>query len=469
MKIERIKGDQERRILTAMIVDGIALGRIAAKWEKTMFRSRWADIVGQWCVTFYESYGKAPNQTIQSLFESWASTAADPDTVGLVEKFLTGLSDDYEGLAKEINTEHVVDMAGIFFTRMKIDRLITAIQGDMEVGKVDEARKRVEQFGAVALGNGDAIDVLNDQAAIQAAFEDQEEDLINYNGALGVFFRGQLTRDGFIAFLGAEKKGKTFWLMDMAWRAMLQRRKVAFFSAGDMSERQMMRRLSIRASRKPIRAKHWPCEIRVPSKIRRKDGVIEILHETKVFLKPLNWREAWEAMQEVVQYKIKDKTPYLRLATYPNSVLSVKGIETQLRTWEREGWTADVVIIDYADILDENAAMPGQSDARHKVNATWKQLRALSQKFHCLVITATQADAASYDKDTLNRTNFSEDKRKMAHVTGMIGINQTKTEKEIGAYRLNWIVLREGEFTEGATVAVAACVPLAAVALKSCF
>jgi hypothetical protein len=65
------------------------------------------------------------------------------------------------------------------------------------------------------------------------------------------------------------------------------------------------------------------------------------------------------------------------------------------------------------------------------------------------VVTATQADAKSYDQDRLKLANFSEDKRKYAHVTAMYGLNQDKDdrEKKIGIMRINEIVIREGEFS----------------------
>lgn len=468
MRIERIQGNEERRILTAMIVDDLSLGRITTKWEKGMFQSKWADVVGGWCVQHHRSYGKAPRQDLQGLFESWAAEARDKDTVALVEKFLVSLDRDYAATAKDINSDYVVDLAAKHFTRVKLAKMIESAQADLDEGKLDAATARVSQFGSVELGAGAAIDVMGSETAIQAAFEEAAEDLIEYPGALGRFFRGQLTRDAFIAFLAPEKRGKTFWLMDMAWRGMLQRRKVAFFSAGDMSERQMMRRILTRAARHPIRSKEWPLEIHFPKKMRRIDKKIEVKWEKKVFEKPLDWRSALKACQNVIANKVKGRD-YFRLATYPNSTLSVKGIEAQILLWEKEGWMPDVVIVDYADILDEDAAAPGQSESRHKINASWKQQRALSQKYHILYVTATQANAASNDQELMHRNNFSEDKRKLAHVTGMLGINQTNEEKEQGVYRLNWLALREGEYTEGQTVAVASCLALGMPAVISCF
>ena len=109
-------------------------------------------------------------------------------------------------------------------------------------------------------------------------------------------------------------------------------------------------------------------------------------------------------------------------------------------------------------------------EGRDKINETWKQMRSLSQKYHCLVVTATQADAASYETDLIRRRNFSEDKRKYAHVTGMIGINQKDPEeKEKEVMRLNWLKLRDGLYSETRCVYIAGCLSIANPAIRSCW
>jgi hypothetical protein len=70
-------------------------------------------------------------------------------------------------------------------------------------------------------------------------------------------------------------------------------------------------------------------------------------------------------------------------------------------------------------------------------------------------LTASQADANSYDASVQTRKNFSEDKRKLSHVNGVVGINVRDKEKEMGVMRLNWVVLREGEFSNRKCVYVA--------------
>ena len=207
-------------------------------------------------------------------------------------------------------------------------------------------------------------------------------------------------------------------------------------------------------------------KVRVPTAIEIDEDSTapHVEYKEKTFEQDLDWRTAFKACEEVTRNKIRSKESFFRLSVHPNSSINVHGIRSILQQWDREGFTADVVIIDYADIL---APPSGVADTRDQINATWKALRSLSQARHCLVITATQTDAASYDVATISRKNFSEDKRKRAHVTGTFGLNQTATEKELGITRLNWIVLREGRFSESKCVYVAGSLDIANPAIIS--
>jgi len=463
MKTKRYNSTEERVILTAMIVDITVLGRIAAKYKKKIFKSNYANLVAKWCVEFYRKYEEVPMNQIESLYESWSDETDDKDNIKLVGKFLRTLSEDYETLAEESNSDYILDMAGVYFNRVKLERLQQHIEGDIDRGKTTEALNRVLSFDQVEMGVGEGINILQDDEAIKEAFKEKGESIIKYPGALGKFFEGILEREAFISFVGPDKVGKSFWLMDMAYRGMLQRKKVAYFDAGDNSQNQVMRRLMIRVSRRPFSAKtiEYPIDL-------EKDGKHAVLveHEDKYWPKRLSWRTAKKACKKLMKSKIKSQEPYFKLSCHPNSTLSVSMIQETLNNWAMNGWIADVVVIDYADILLMNA--PGL-EGRDLIDNTWKQLRALSQKMHCLVVTATQGDAGAYDAKIITKKNFSGDKRKNAHVTGTIGLNQNADEKDIGIMRLNWAILRDSPFSERKCVWVAGCLAIANPAVKSIF
>jgi hypothetical protein len=159
---------------------------------------------------------------------------------------------------------------------------------------------------------------------------------------------------------------------------------------------------------------------------------------------PLSANQAKKALRKFFRkYRRRFK-----LATYPAGILTVSEIRRALNDWERyDGFVPDLIVIDYADLL---SADDGQvKEFRHRQDHIWKSLRALSQERHVLLITATQADADSYKRGKLSLSNFSEDKRKLAHVTAQYGLNQDPQgrEKKIGVMRINEIVVREGEFS----------------------
>jgi len=226
-----------------------------------------------------------------------------------------------------------------------------------------------------------------------------------------------------------------------------------------------MRRFIERVSKQPMSKRKIKYPIRIKRK-SKKSHFARVHRKIKRFDKRLSWKRAKESCREVMRKKIKSKKPYFKLSCHFNSTLKIEGIRSILQDWEKTGWIPDVIVIDYADILD--MSHPGL-EGRDLINQIWKQMRSLSQKYHCLVVTATQADAKSYGKELITISNFSEDKRKAAHVTGMVGINQTPDEKEKELQRLNWVALREAWFSETKCVHVAGCLSIANTAIKSCW
>lgn len=472
MRIEKLDGRRERKILAAMITDPIVLGRIAAKWEDDLFSAPWSNLVAGWCVDYFRQYKEPPKRAIENLHAAWAEKRRDRETAQLVAKFLESVSDEHER-EEAVNAEHVLDLAGKHFNHVRASKVIDAAQGELDSGNADGAWGVLTAGRQVDVGVG-AVSKVFDEAELDAVWKEEEPPVVEYPGALGWFFKGQLTADAFVAFQGPEKSGKTWWLIDLAWRAMLQRKRVAFFEVGDMSDRQIRKRLLSRCARHPFQStnpdRSWPCEVKIPASIRKPrkgEQVATVTWKRKTFDAPLSKKVAAEKIAELMKVKLKSQRPFFRLSVHPTISISVDGIRSALRSWEvQEDWVPEVVVIDYADIL---APIDARMDKRDQINHTWAALRAMSQELHCLVATATQADSDSYGRVTMSRSNFSEDHRKLAHVTGIVGINVTEEEKKKGISRLNWIVLREGEYVSGRCVHVAGCLPLANPAVASDF
>lgn len=461
MKVELRDSKQERRVLIGMVTDKRVLQRIATRWEKN-FKSKWANIVGEWCVKHYRKFEDAPGKAIETIYEEWAK-GKETDATKLIAKFLGEISSEYEALKEESNPNYLVDLAGIQFNRNQIQKSIDEAQEFLEANDIEKAVSVFTSYRKIELGTSTGIDAINDLDAVQAAFEVFEEPpLVAYNGALREFFGRAFSRYNFVAFEGPMKRGKSWLLLDVAWRAMLNRRKVAFFAAGDMTQQQVMQRLMIRAARLPL----YKQTVKIPKSIEVEDDKLDVdFDETE--LEALSWRKAWKACQKIRESKVRSTKTMLKIAAYANGELGMDTIYSVLDTWEADDWVPDVIVIDYADLL-KAPNRTYREDKLEAIDQNWKELRGLSSKHH-LVVTATQSSAGSFTADTLGMQHFSGNKLKMAHVTGMIGINQTRVEKKNGVYRFNWIVRREEDSDESRCVYSAGCLAIGNPTIRSCF
>jgi len=517
VKFKKVKVDTEweRKIITGMIVSTPFLRDIRSIYNTTLMDIDYAKIVGRWCLTHYEQFEQSPGKEIQDIYETWSDNPKNEDQedqVELIGRFLESISDEYER-ADKFNYRYHLKKAEEYFAKKQLSQTASGINDFLRQGEPEQAMALVTNFNRVELPISTSVDPFNNLDLIYESLSEVNEPLFRMPGAYGKLIDDDLCRGSFIAFLGPEKIGKTWTLMELAIQAARQRNNVAFFQAGDMTDLQQSRRLSVRLTGTPWKEKycgkfHRPVLDCIKNQLDRCDidqrkcnvGLFRSSEERKIFFKtikgeseedkvdltellieqidesiedgyipcdycrrgrpnkrknykgavwyeyktidkPLNWRDAYKANQ-----KFSKRTKNFRLSTHANGTLSVADIETQLDIWERfEGFTTDIVIADYADIM---ACQPqdANSQFRHKENGKWQALRALSQKRNCLVITATQADARAYGAQSLNMSNFSEDKRKFAHVTSMFTLQRTRVEKILCQLRIGSLVMRDDDY-----------------------
>lgn len=465
MQVQKSSGFDERQILIGMITRKEVLGQIAVRWEsgkgKGLFGNVWSNLIAEWCIDYYQMYQEAPNKHIESLFHSWADESQDKETIKLVETYLESLSGEYDNLKKTINPKYVIDCSSDYFNKVKLQRLKTNLEACLDLKDVKKALKLIDNFNPIDIGLGSGIDLFHDQNEIDSVLSHKWESLIDFPGALGEFFGSALSRDNFVAITAPEKRGKTFMLMELAIRAVLQGRKVMFFEVGDLSQRQIHKRFYTRITKKPTKPQNYKMPISI---FRQMDApYAEVIHTTKICKNEITKEKIVKALDKI-NNNLKGKL--LQTFIFPSMTISVNGIKEIITSQQRRGWSPDVVVIDYADIL---APVSGNLESRHQINETWARLRGLSESIHGLVITATQADAKSYKSELLSMDNFSDDKRKNAHVTGMLGLNQNQAEKEKDVMRINWINLREEESSPNKVVHVAGCRAIANPLIKSCW
>lgn len=464
MKIETSDADSgvERRILIGMITSTDYLSRIAGRVSNDMLDSRLSQLIANWCLDYFKRYKRAPKKHIESIYEQWAEEYGEKSTKQLVEKLLSQLSGQYERYAKTANPAYLADLTAKHINKVRARKLAHELLADADEGKLDDAFKRISSFGRLDISSTDVIDVLQDRPAWERAFTAEQTGIIQMPGPLGIFLGEAFERDSFISFMGPEKRGKSFWLLRLAWQAVMQSRRVFFLQVGDMSQDQVFRRIATLVARKPRKKGRylWPTTIQ-----RIDEHEVEVIHKEKIAKTGLAWGLAFQDALSLAEKKFPAGESFFKLCCKPHWGISAAGILTTLQDLARDGWVPDVVVVDYADNL---APINGKAETRDQLNMTWGQLRAISQITHCCLITATQTNRESYGASIIRRGHASEDKRKLQHVTGMLGINVSDSEKERGLSRLNWVELREGDFVETRCVHIASCLAVADIAVRSC-
>jgi len=505
----------ERRIITGLIVSTDYIRQVRSSWNPALLQSKTARMLASWCIEYYDQYEKAPGKDIEGIYlQKLRGKALTDEHAGDIEDILDDLSEEYKDSDK-FNVDYLRDQSNKYFDELSLKTFTAEIQSQLDRGNLLEAKRLAGDYTPAASGVKKIGINFNDEKelleTIEKAFTYSQQPIVRYPRQMGQFLNDLLVRDSLVGIMGSEKRGKTFWLLEFAIRAARQRAKVAFFEAGDMSEGQITRRISIYLTKQsdkekysgkmfqPVRDCIWnqmdtcsnplresDCGIfpirneeekkAVMNHIRHEVTIEEIQEKYIKFpdYKPCyNCPEYWKNKNGAVWVKEIDAGPpleypkaqkvakeffvkqnrHFRLSCHPSFTLTVKEIKTILNVWEKQdGFIPDMIVVDYPDIL----APEIQGTLRDQENDKWAKLRGLSEMRHCLVLVGTQADAASYKKNWLHLDNFSEDKRKYGHVTAMIGLNQDPggREKKLKIMRFNKLVVREEDFTSSEGIVV---------------
>jgi len=486
----------ERKIVIGLIVSTPYIDRIRRIWSSKLLQSAVAKRIAVWCVDYYDKYGKAPGREIETIyFEKLKKGLPEDIAEEIEEDILPDLSEEYEN--SDINFEYLAEQTHEHFNEMHLKLHGEKIRGLLEQGEVEEAEKLANEYLPLPKDEGEGLNLGSDKALeeLEKAFSEAYRPVVSYPKQLGDFLNRQLIHGGFVAFLAPEKRGKSYFLLDMAIRAAKQGKKAAFFQAGDMTLHQQMRRIGIYLCKKSDREEYCgksyqpvrdciynqtnqcdkdirECDFGVfddrdPDELRQEITQEELIeaYKDEPDYRPCHncseykyrpWGTPWvKEIPGTAPLQIKEarkawarffKGRNFMISTHANGTLSLQEIKAILNGWKRyDDFVPDIIVIDYADLLVNH----NKVDYRHQQNEIWKGLRSLSQENNePLVVTATQSDAASYEKKRLSLKNFSEDKRKYAHPTAVYGLNQDPQgrEKRIGLMILNEMVLREGYF-----------------------
>lgn len=468
-------GSIENMIATAMIVSPKFLSEIHPIYDKEYIKSPHLRKVGEWCMDFFEYHEEAPQHHIYTAFELDKPNLKSEE-IEIIQNMLVKISEDYKH--RGINEEYYLNKAFQYFKTREMEITSLNVQRLLELGRVEEAEAYMDRYQRVERITSGWSNPM-DEKSIMEVFEKQEEGLFTMPGQLGALI-GKFDRGWLVGILGSFKRGKTFWMVEIAAIAVANHLKVAIISLEmkntSVNERYYKRIASAgHSSIVNFAMPVFDCklnqtgECEKPQRVNQHTVVVDDIRQEfdpASPYRPCTWCrdhepidyvfDTWWEMMERPKFSEEEvfkkvgafKGMYgdnIRLKCYPRFTATVDDIKRDLDILEKtDNFLPDVIIIDYADIIKPTSASGRTQD----VDEIWKELGGLAGTRNALVVTASQGRRDSIYKRSMTQADLAEWIGKLGHVDVMFALNQTKEEKRYGRMRIGLLAHRHQDFDE---------------------
>ncbi len=483
LKTETISSTEEKRIVLGMIVSTEFIELIKPILKLEYFTNSYLHTVALWCETFFEEYEKAPYMHIKDIYDAESHHLPETDAE-LIGVLLTDLDSQYsEG---EINLKYWREMAADYFRTREVEITINNISVLKEQGDLEGAEQEIEKFQKVTI-EIDSSALINpgdmeQQEEIYRKREEDEKNFFRLPGALGKYL-GNQKRGDVVGYYGPAKKGKSFTLINQYKHGILNKRKTLFWSI-EMTDTEVLPRVN-KAFYPMIDGEEgnykFPvfdcinnqtgnCSDRLSGTIIREDGEDgEIIDDPThipctTCMKSLNFdirkryvvttyqdtifrsqNDIFEVRKQHARFE-RILNQYGRLSVHKKYSLTYDGMMRDLDLfWKKEQWMPDILLLDYIDILD----IGSKFDDWRQEDEKWKLLAKIAGQTNTLVITATQANKAGHNADTLTAEHQGGYYGKNRHVNLMVGLNQKPKDKIEGIMNFGITEARDLPFVEG--------------------
>lgn len=476
MFFERTKIDLslEKRILAGMVVSKKFMNRVYPIMNIAYFESPQIAKIAGWTSEFYSSYQDVPGQHIKDIIFAHKKKLNEEDFL-IMGKIVDDLLSLYS--IGDFNDEYLTDQAVEFFKKRELEITVNNVKYFIGKDELNKAEREIDDFRKVTRPVMEENGFVYSEEALNNTFssmKDKDDYFFRMPKDLGRFM-GDLNRGWLIAISAPFKVGKTFLLGEMAVIAALSGLRVVFFSL-EMSLNEMRQRIYKRMTgaseeygeimfpcfdcmknkdnscQKDERknsmkcpgafspaSRYRPCSICKDSQEDREDFDMSFWNE---IIKVPNFDYA------TVSHKVgllkKEGKANIWMKSKPRFSASIEDLENDLDNLEYvHGFIPDVIIIDYADILQsDNKDLSGVQ----KEDEVWMCLSRMASKKKALVVTATQLNKDALGAKQISTAHTAKWIGKLGHVDAMFALNQTPEEKMMGLMRLSILEHRHKHF-----------------------
>jgi replicative DNA helicase len=143
--------------------------------------------------------------------------------------------------------------------------------------------------------------------------------------------------------------------------------------------------------------------------------------------------------ERVTELAMSGKCGRFYIAEFPMGSMSPSMLRALLERHKAKGWTYDLVIVDYADIMAPDYRT---NDSIENSKQIYVGLRAIGQEWNVALLTATQSNREGFKAITAKAEHVSDDFNKVRIADLFVSINSTEEERRDGKARLYFAASR---------------------------
>lgn len=448
--MEQITGALQENLLTLLCFDNEAAPLIKHTIEVGLYSSDIFREIAHEAVTFHDIYGTVIAEHLPDVFED-AIYGADKRKAKVYQQILSSLYNTKDS----INKEYVLSRLGAFVRQQSISKAITDAAKSVRLGDLDKAETilhdglKTKELGLQSPG----LFLSESPVKILEHLRTPAEFITTGVEALDTIAFGP-ARKTLLTILAPTSRGKTWCMIHMGKRALLENKKVLHISL-EMSEERIMTRyyqsifsISRRKSRNTI-----------PELEMDKKGSVIGLSTFKQISPTFKSPDLSKLIKKAIP-NILNRYQLL-VKQFPTGSLTMKGLEAYLEFIEREyNFIPDVLLLDYADLMQLDS-----SQLRIETGLIFKSIRGLMVERNIAGVTASQSNRASEDVKMVTLKHLAEDYSKAATSDMVLALCQIEQEKKRGLMRL--FVAKNRDEEDGVTVLCSQGLPFGQFILQS--
>jgi hypothetical protein len=405
-----------------------------------MFETSEMRKIAEWVLEYFGISKKAIKGRLPELFIRFSKNKIPNVDFDILKKLIDNLTKP-EMEAGEYEIRSALEWSKL----RSLEKIQKEFNHAVDVKDSERASSILANFKPVVRFSGQGIELSKDFGKAVEGFNSQDHVLFRLPGALGDML-GSVIASDFIGIVAPMKRGKSWWLIYFAVQAALRGKRTLYVNLemrdSDICRRVWQALLGIPKNSGRVKYKMPSYDKAYGYQMQEMEG--EFPEVTEGYLK-----------NELARLQASSKFAGIRIESRPTNTFAVSQLEEYITLLEKEdGCIPEVIVVDYADLL--RSGYKGFEE-RHRLNSIWADLRRLSLQLDCAIITASQSGRSTLKGDRdVSGSDVAEDSRKIAHVTKMMTLNQSKEEKADGIMRVESEIQRDGAATYGQVVCLQA-------------